>query len=709
MTTENKSNPLAQYGPVGAPALGVVLAIVFIVAAVMTSGVSEKKDELQARISDISRTLQSQDAVEDIPPPPLTDSVSRSLDPDTRDFDVQTPAGLLRVVNHPIEFDVTMEPPPEDTFAEYDTNKDGYWTEDEWRQSPVFPDPPFAEWDRDGDGLISEAEFDEGPRQDERTVFDELDKNGDRALEPGTDDITPEDVEKWDRYPYDGKIDFDEYKLRWEPNPAREFGPVENVEAATDYDAMEIVITWEEPNVGNLADDVTYIIERRAPETVQQRQRDYNRRMRDYRDRLREWEESNFEPWYSQLSSDYKRNNNLRTRTRALEHFKELDFDQWWSSAGRDYRQDLGIEVPSQDAAPEEANEVNARAKEMARDEVWPQINLTPPTAPAPISEWEVVMTGVSGTEYRDNTFEMNVTYTYAVRMETDVPPVKAQVELVNDKPGETLESNKNFAFHDRTASSGHPVRVQNHISMSYAASSGTESDQTVDLYLETWHKVVDESASPPDHTWYRAQVLVRVASDERVGGVFNRAEILAHSGKLLSAAGDELNAGELLPAEVEVDFDTGFRFVVFQGGNVILSHDTYPQFALPRESAQERGPKDTPEGKDRPVEVRALTVNTGGRSGHFELTRWHRLDNGDWVRVVARQTVNRDDEIGMTVNLASPGRDVIVYDSAGERISGPAGTGTVDLTVGTFEGLNGRVLTIAGQEIDLFATLYKE
>jgi hypothetical protein len=658
MATEKKSNALAQYGPIAAPVLGVVLAVVFIAAALATSNVSASTDALSDASEKTRKQLDSKTAT---PPPggeiPLADSVTNTF---KRDFtnDWTANPGNRKLLGLPIKWEVTMEAPIGDLFSQMDENVDNYIDTiefqrnmpDEWRGTLK---ETFNNWDRvddagnaKPDGLINRKEFDDPPTDDSER-FVALDKDGDGSLTSKAGEATEAEVQAWDRYPFDGKISPQEYSDRYKPHEEVDLGAVENVAARADSATMEIVVTWDDPALAAKPSDLSFMIMRRAPETVAKRQSDYRRKMGEFGPKEREWFDK-FDKWYSDPAVDAEGKTNKQKYPNKLEAQKAF------------------AQIVPRPIAPQEAKE-------------WELVTVTP----------------VTGNEYRDKSFDMDVTYTYAVYMATQKFPKREQ-------KARTDENYPGWFFYDGEPSvaAGHPVLVRNRTEINYSGTSG----EKVNLTLTKWWK----QEEPP--TWYRVTITESVAPDDTVGGTYKLADLRSRNVAMKDAAGAELNAAELLPADVSIDFSTGFTFIIPQKGAVLTSRAT-GDFWIPTET---KSPPTVPQGTastDDALEVRCMTLTQGAKEATFELTRWTKAESG-WLRVVLTVKAKNGAEVGADVNLGKLGSDVAVYDDAGKKLSASDIKNgkdiTVDMKAGTFDGFEGRTLTVGGDTFDLFGTLYK-
>lgn len=652
MAQAKSSGALAQYGPVAAPLAGVVFAIIFIAGAVVTSGISEGTEKLSATVATVRKQMDNPKAGESESNIPLVDNVTASLTPGKGD-NWTTPQGSRNLLALPITWDVQMEDAEKDEFAYYDENADGYWDPLEFQRTPYFGRPTddgkFENWDRDPtDGQISRKEHKDPPRSN-REAFDEADTNDDGFLTAKDGEITTEEEYNWDRHPFDGKIDFTEYEKRYDPKDEVDFGPVSNVQARLDPATMEIVVSWSDPDLATAPADLAYMLERRAPETVAKRMSEWRKKVQVFNQQLRAWEEA---------------------------------FDKWYNAPS-----DADPEKKNKDVIPNRNQAMAQFAKSQAK-----------PVQPPQPSEWEPVnATPLTGNEYRDNSFDLDVTYTYAVKMATKSNPKRGQRAVQDEALPDW------YIFPDRVATEGHPVIVRNRVEMK----TGGVSPPNGTITLITWHKV----SSGDTHAWYRVQVSeIFGPENDVIGGKFNMAALRDRSVKMFDTAGTEVNPAELLPADTEIDFSTGFRFVTTASKHFLISSREVGDFELPKATQQAATP-DTPAGSDDSLEVRCLAVKSGAKEATFELTRWTKAGD-DWLRVIWTGSAASGKEIGGDVQLDKAGAGVVVKDATGKTLSASDlkkyKDHTVDMKAGTFDGLKDRTVTVGGSDFDLFGTLYQ-
>ena len=682
MAHESKSDLLAQYGPIGAPVLGVLLAIILIGVAVGTSGVSDAENKLKTSIKQVddkrSSKAVSASGGSSIP---LPDSVKTSFA--GRAGSAPTVGdGSRKMQELPIAWQVVMAVPPENEFAKADENGDGFIDKREFDRWAQPTDDPlrreFKNWDRNDDGLISPAEFADPPTSDEDR-FRELNKNGDKFL-TGPDEITDKEAYDWDRYPFDGKITLEEYKDRYKPRTERDYGPVQNVIARFDPVRMVVVITWDNPDVAKVPEDIVFMIQRRAPETVEKRKREHRQQLIRFQDRDREYMTGYREWAETWLAQDYQ--------------------------DGEGNRVMVPIPDAPEDAETRERPKTNGEQFQTETQRVREYERITGkqrPSQPQEPSEWENVPGAdrVSGNEHLDPTFDLDVTYTYAVRMRSAMPPDRGQ-------PGVPLPNSEGwYAMPEstRVVQSGQPVFVRNQLGIAQV----TRGMNNATFALTQWLKVVDTNDV---HSWYRVQITETAEAEAGIGGNYRTAQLKERGLKLLDVSGTEVaDPWSILPSNLALDYSTQFRFIMARGAIFLLTSREYGDHELPdatKPDSQAPVVVSTP-GDGENIEVRALAIKSSAGEGYFEVMRWHRAGD-QWVRVLWAGRVKQGSEVGASVKLNAAG--LTVWDSSGNVLTGAAlaalGDHTVNLTAGAYEGINGRTLTIGGQEFDLLGTLYK-
>jgi len=668
MATETKPNPLAQWGPIGAPALGGILLVVFIAVVYFGGDISGEQAKLDKTVRDVNTRRSSDKALLPATTLPSVTSVVKMVSPAERE-PYKAIEGETKLANLPVFVKVTVQDRVQNEFEEYDTDepKDGRWSEREFKVTPYAGGSgqvrDFKNWDRDKSGYIERKEYDDPPVEEEER-FRQLDKSDDKVL-TAPDEISSADMLAWDE-DFDDKITLQEFKDRYKAKEWVDLGPVKSVGVSADLEKMEIVVTWETPEVTTVPPDITYRIERYSPETVEQRRKDYGKAVGRYTDALQKWEAA---------------------------------FDKWWL-------------LPTEDDkdAPERTNkaaEPNRRAAMDIFAKVTPR-----PVKPEEPSDWEVLGVEATGNEYRDLSFETDATYTYAVRAVTGKKLKRGQ------KPDLVWKNNGDKLCSVAVVQPTHPVRVPNRIVMSW---NGTAGGTAVNVTLSKWLRYGTSNA---DFAWYKVSIVESVDSNTspNLGGEYTATQISKDRQGKAFKAGDTTPAdiGTLLPSGTKMDFRTGFRFVTNTGVGAIFNHQELGDYELPKASKAPMPAQPAP-STTATLEVRALATTAWLKTPMdvtFETTRWHQVE-GKWYRVVLiRKRVKIGDEAGGTVDLNNPGEGVTVYDPTGAVMTSAQvkaiKVGTVDMMVGKFEGGIGSsaeeraTVKVGGEKFDLFGTLYK-
>lgn len=653
MATETKPNPLAKFGPVGAPALGGLLLIGFIVAVQFSGSMNEEQGKLEKAAKDVNARLGASTPGLAASSMPKVTSVIDMVTPDERKPYAPV-AGEAKLGSLPVVVKAEIEGRQEDEFETFDENKDGFWDEKEFRATPYYGQPgkvgKFAEWDTNPkDNKISRGEYNLPPKDDDE-LFTGLDKNANGKLE-APDEISREDLLKWDE-DFDDAVSLQEFKDRNKPKEWVDLGPVASVDVTMDLEKMEIVVTWQAPALETVPPDITYLIERYSPETVEARKKEYGKRVAQYTDELARWEAA---------------------------------FEKWWNS-------------PSV-AAPEKTNkEVEPDRRKALK--VFAQSN-PQPVKPEEPAAWEKYAEA-TGTEFRDVGFETDASYTYAVRALTG-KPLKRGVKhdgVYNDKKQSV-----------RVVQPSHPVRVPNRISMSWSGAAGANQ---VNIVLSRWYRY----GIGQESVWYKVSMTEKVdnVGTPTLGGDYTAAQLKDRDGKAVKAGDTEpADLLTVLPAGAKISFSTGYRFVSNTSAGTILTHSELGDFELPR-ATRAPMPAQAAPSTSATLEVRVTSMTNTGNARNidasFEVTRWHQVGN-DWYRVVlTRKKVKLGEEAGASVDLNAAPAGVAVYDATGTALSATAmknlKAGTVDLTVGKFDGLDGREVKVGSDKVDLFGTLYK-
>lgn len=653
MATETKPNPVAQFGPIGAPALGALLLIGFIVAVQFSGSMSEEQGKLQKAAKDVNSRLGLGTA--GLPPSgmPKVTSVIDMVTPDERKTYTPVP-GEAKIANLPVVIKVEVEGREEDEFELYDEDKNGFWDEKEFRATPYYGQPgrvgKFVEWDNNPkDNRISRAEYNLPPK-DEEELFASLDKDGNGRL-TAPDEISRQDLLNWDE-DFDDAISLQEFKDRNKPKEWVDLGPVKSVGVTVDLEKMEIVVSWEAPDLATMPPDATYLIERFSPETVEARKKEYGRRVAKYTEDLTRWEAA---------------------------------FDKWWNA-------------PS-DSDPEKTNkdvESNRTKALAAFKAISPE-----PIKPEEPAAWERYAEA-TGTEFRDVGFETDASYTYAVRMLT-AKPLKRGVKhdmVFNDKKASA-----------RVVQPTHPVRVPNRVVMSWNGAAGANQ---VNIVLTRWYRY----GLGQESVWYKVSMLEKVdnVGSPTLGGDYSAAQLKDRDGKATKAGETEAaDLPTLLAGGAKINFSTGFRFVSNTNAGTILNHSELGDYELPRATRAPMPAQPAPSTAST-LEVRVLamtnTANARNIDASFEITRWHQVGD-NWYRVVlTRKKVKLGEEAGASLDLNSAPAGVDVFDSSGNKLNAAAirnlKAGTVDLTAGKFDGLDGRDVKVGADKLDIFGTLYR-
>ncbi|MCC6465637.1 MAG: hypothetical protein IT463_09890 [Planctomycetes bacterium] len=637
MADQAQGSAVEKFGPLGAPAAGGVLAAAFVAVALLGGNISEERGKLETG----TRTVNSRMADTKTANPasiPAVDSVSKMFEVEATPL-WTNPGNERKGIDYPMGWKVVVAEKDQDPFTKADKDKDGFWSKDEFEDTEYYNREgmvgKFENWDRNPkDNKISPAEFADPPA-DEQEMFNKLDKNGDGFL-TAPDEVTSENVQGWDRGPLAAPVSFEEYKQRHDAKAEVNLGPVTGVSIAPDFQKMEIVVTWAVPQLEATPDDLCYFIERYAPKTLEQRKREYGKVVQKFNQDLAAWEKR---------------------------------FGEWYTA--------------NKDSFPDKRT---ARA-EYAKQEPEP----AKPPEPA---DWELVTTTpVTGTEYRDTTFEPDVTYTYAVRAATQKQLVRAQ-----QKYGDR-QFCAPYVATERVAQGGRPALVRNDIAMAWAGSAGDDGT----IALTRWVRLADG-------TWAKATIDEKVStSSTNVGGNYGATELKDRGFSLKRADGTAVDQPLAQLAErAKIDFATGFRFVTKTGAGFLLNRADLGDYELPKDTRQPMGEEALPAG-DNPIELRVAALTSKGEAT-FELTRWVQA-GGRWYRVLYTTKVKKDGAIGEAMTgLAKPG--IRVMDDADKEV--PA-SGlkvfdgmAIDLAAGNYEGPAGRTVKVSGAALDLFGVMYK-
>lgn len=672
MANATKGGFLAKSGGILGPVVGAIIGVLLIVGAIVTDEMTSKKSQVNNAARMVGDRLRSNDEQEQPDSMPAPSQVGHALRP-SMEYRQDLPRAVDSMLQLPMAWEVRIAAPEEDIFATYGSSGQG-WTPDDFatarRENSERIQGEFADWDHNGDGSISRAEFESGRSGDPEDDFNRLDKNGDGFLTV-PDEITPQQFRDMNWEQHDHHITKKVY-IRFRSEGAAQifaFGEPQNFRVVVAPERMEVRLSWDAPTADNLPPDLGYFIERHAPLTVDARRRQYAQDIAAHTRLQNEWDQ---------------RRDRWLDSTAILNDRGEPDPNGSPDEESRTFRQ----------AVPRARWETAYVAWSAAQGQPDPQ-----PVAPPPPTAWEVVAGPIQSTDYVDNTFELGMSYRYAVRAVT-------KSVLLRGTP--SVDFGNDFKASEQIEAASPPVLIRNRIAMGvqgFQMNAGT-------IRLSQWMALRGETT-----TWYRITVIANVDTDanREVGGNYSLRDLTSRDATMHDVDGNEADAVALLPENIRIDFTTGFRFLGRPEAGFLLEHPDHGTFELTRATREAATETPTSDGLDNPMEVRLLAVASGARSGTFEVMRWKRV-GGDWYRVVLNaQNVASGAAVGREVSLASPGAGVVVYDNAGREV--PAATlsdaafreATVDLRAGTFDGVDGRVAIVGGKRFDLFATLFAE
>ncbi|MBX3458723.1 MAG: hypothetical protein KF696_02015 [Planctomycetes bacterium] len=673
MPSEAKQSALSQYGSIIGPVGGVVVAIGLVAAILVTDNVSDAKDALAKQNNRVKASLEATEV--NNAPPGLEGpaQVKPTLEVAKGNPDaLPGPAdGLLRL---PITWDVTLEGVQEDEFEQYDENKDGKWDLNEFRRTPYFLEQPpvndFNAWDKNKDGGIDREEYNNRPG-DLRKNFDRLKKNADDVLKVEDGEITSQQLREMDEN-QDGQVTFDEYRRWFNEGPVKIFALSSPSSLGVSFDprAMTVNLSWSGASGGDLPDDLGYIIYRRAPEDADRARVEYGKRVQEY-SRLDSAWEGRMKAWLD-----------APAKLKAGKPHPEGEADP----NKKKFRDYVGRSAADQRKAYQEYKVAEGKADPA-------------PVQPSPPEEWNAVnTTPVTGTSHSVQEFELDITYTYAVVAVTQRNLYRG-TKYTDVKVG-----NDTYKASERVVQEGHPLRVRARIEMGDMGAGAAEGSGVI--RLSRWINV-----STGDSTnWYRASIRVSVSQGDPVGAEYSLAELRDRNLELVDLTGTAANL-EVLPSDTRIKFATGYRFEGRGGNASLVRHTRFGDFELSNATRQPATVIPDASGSN-PAEVWVVGLTSRARSAHFEISRWHQVGN-EWYLVSLNVKADSGKAVGREVDLSSPGTDVMVYDSSGKEVGaavlrGDAFKGQrVNLAVGNFEGVTGRVAKVDGKEFDLFATLY--
>jgi hypothetical protein len=511
MANKNKG-VMAQYGSVIGPGVGLVIAILLIAAVVVTNKVGEQRETLVSTTSQVQSRIKDTDTTMGVPDLQKMDATAFAP---KKTAMVPSPAPDLS--RYPVSWDIEIEAGI-DRFAQLDTDNSGGLSEEEWKKGDDFGRPGprgvFKNWDRNGDNAISREEFENPPTESAGgQTFDDLNKDGQNGLTVEAGEITAKQLEEMDR-DENGSVSKEEYE-RWKkdgPLVRYGLGPVTDVTAVFDPATFQVHVSWTAPAGITAPPDLSYFIYRRAPATMKKRERDWGKKVEKYN----AWESAR---------------------------------DEW-------LRQTAKVNAKGEPDPNGEPDPKNRTWKELIprerQNEFYASASGNPePDLPPRTTEWEYVAK-VTETEYADTTFELGVTYIYAVRaatQETLRKGTKSHPETVNGEK---------WSVSDPAEQSGRPIMVRGRVVMALGGAAGNNR-ATVKLSQRVLLVSGDSAA------WYRLTIQEDVTSEPQteIGGVYGIAELKARSPELVALDGGP-GGLELLPADFSIDFKTGLTFLQY-------------------------------------------------------------------------------------------------------------------------------------------------
>jgi hypothetical protein len=550
------------------------------------------------------------------------------------------------VYNLPLDMKVRTTGDDVDEFTQYDTNGDGFWDEDEFDETP-YPD---------GGG--------------DKAKFENWDRSGDGVIDRPEHAAPPVEAKELfdkldknndgvlteDEFPQlkeadtdqSGDVDLEEFNV-WNAGGRATFkktGLVTDVTARIDANAMKVVVSWTEPEIEEsfVPEDLQYIIYASSPEDRAKRDREY--------------------------------------AVLVVEYRKEHDA---WKARFRKWRNQKSEEVP------EKTNgQVYGRGAEKKYGETDPE-----PQPPVKPSEWNEV-TRVSGATV-EIPFLLGATYRYAVSTITSA-------NLLKDNHREFVKKTHDDGTQEtaQVEQTTAPVRMENRVTMEFKSKSGEGGT----INLGTW---IANAAG--DYFWITIDDAVTV-DDPDIGGVYSISQI---KGMKPSANNGDVEidvAFEGLESSDKIDFtpyanipraeEAGkeFTFETVSGKGFLISARGLPDYHLNKSA---RGPISHAAGEGD-TQVRCLLVSKG--KSIFEVSTWVESE-GNWYLAVLVTEVKDGKEIGSTVNLSASAKGLTIYNEKGAAVSkGPAID--IDLSAGTFDGIEGRMISTSEGEFDVFGVLFK-
>ncbi len=655
MADAPKQNALMKFGPIGAPALGALLMILFVVVALMLGDTDGPKRRIDDAVSKINSRIADPKISE-----PAPEFKAAGLSGANKNFGVGTGGKILAkldkehlLLDFPVQVKVMLDAPQgKPDFPGCDKDSDGKLTRDEYAQSEKYgASIKFKTLNTDNDkNYLSRAEYDAIPDETIR-AFDWLDQFGaTNNTDDGDDRISKAEYEK------SGKEDFDEKDLDKDGFISRkEYGgkppaakadldaPIDVV-AVANSKGFVITVTWTAPNLKDVPSDLGYWVLRKSPKDLEDRKLRYN-------------------------------TVDLPAARKKEEAWKK-EFDTWRKVSGNDKKSEKDYEKETGKYKP-----------------------LTPPKP----SEWELLnTTPITELRFEDLTFHPEYTYTYAIRATT-----KAELKT-GTKTDET------FAEGYRTSApcemAGRPVVVYNRIDMAWAAKV---DETTARIKLRKFH-AIGGTWRPVEVT-----IEVKQGEDVGglwdAAGMKGRGYTVVVFDAEGKASSDFLKALEA--SREKIDFHTGWAFNRFVGSDVELGQKGGAQrFVLPKDTKEpaKEAPMD-PSGMANPIAIRLSSAEKGGDKARLEITRWKQV-GAKWYRIVAYHDMRKGECVGYTkeqIATLKTGEMIFFFDDGGIEIKEEAKINQLTLrdismeTGLTYGGIDKRTVDFGAGKMDLWGVYY--